>query len=146
MINDLEGLAARLASLEAKVARQQLGSLSQSYNSAQAGSYATLLSASASIKINLAKGNNYKHTLTEDTTLAEPSNPLPGQAGVIEFTQGSGPYTLGFNLFWRWVGGTCPTISTGDGDISLMSYIVSSDASFATCVWLDDMQPCVPLG
>jgi hypothetical protein len=112
------------------------------WTKANCGAYQALTSSSNSIAVDLSLSNNFNHTLTENTLLNEPTNIVAGQAGVIEFTQGSGSYTLGFNAFWKWVGGTCPEISTDEGDVSLMSYIVSSDASFATCVWLDPAQPC----
>lgn len=112
------------------------------WTKANRGSYQELTSFGDSVDVDLSLSNNFFHELTEDTTLAAPTNVVAGQAGVIEFKQHySVPMTLGFNAFWRWVG-SCPTISTDFNSISLMSYIVSSDASFATCVWLDPAQSC----
>ena len=112
---------------------------SNEWHKSNAGAYKTLASSSASIAINLADSNNFKHTLTEDTTLAAPSNPTAGQAGVIYITQMNPARTLGFNAFWKWPGGTDGVVSTGDGDIDVISYVVSPDETYATCVMLNDI-------
>lgn len=117
-------------------------SINNTWTKSQRGVYQALTSTSASVAIDLSLSNNFNHTLTEDTTLAAPTNAVAGQAGVIEFIQGSGPYTLGFDTFWLWAGGACPDISEDDGSVSVMSYVVASDASAAYCVWLDGFAPC----
>lgn len=135
---DIEVLLNKMELLEALVHQHQLGALALIYNATQAGRYQPLVSNSGSIAINLAKGNNYKHTLTEDTTLEAPIKATAGQAGVIEFTQGAGPYTLAFDDFWCWPGGTDGELTATESAVDVMSYIVSSDATFATCVMLGD--------
>jgi hypothetical protein len=101
-----------------------------------------LFSNSNSIAVDLEKSNNFSHALTEDTTLSAPTNVVAGQAGVIEFIQGSGPYTLGFDAFWLWADGACPEISEDDESVLVMSYVVASDASAAYCVGLGGFAPC----
>jgi hypothetical protein len=114
---------------------------SNEWHKSNAGAYKTLTSASASIAINLADANNFKHTLTENTTLAAPSNPTAGQAGVIQFNQhSSSPKTLAFNAFWKWPGGTDGTLTATNSAVDVMSYVVDSSEAFATCVMLNDIK------
>ena len=114
---------------------------SNEWHKSNAGAYKTLTSSSASIAINLADSNNFKHTLTEDTTLAAPSNPTAGQAGVIQFNQhASSPKTIAFNAFWKWPGGTDGTLTATNSAVDVMSYIVDSSEAFATCVMLNDIK------
>lgn len=115
---------------------------SNEWHKSNAGAYKTLTSSSASIAINLADSNNFTHTLTEDTTLAAPTNPVAGIGGIIRFVQGSGPYTLSFDSFWEWAGGVCPTIGTDAELKGVMSYIVSPEADKAYCVWLSGFASC----
>ncbi len=83
------------------------------WTSAQRGEVTTLLSSAASIAINLADSNNFEHTLTENTTLAAPSNPVAGQFGVIEFVQhASAAKTLAYNSFWSFPGGVTQSVTT----------------------------------
>ncbi len=114
---------------------------SNEWHKSNAGAYKTLTSSSASIAINLADSNNFRHTLTEDTTLAAPSNPTAGQAGVIQFNQhASAPKTLAFNAFWKWPGGTDGTLTATNSAVDVMSYVVDSSEAFATCVMLNDIK------
>ena len=114
---------------------------SNEWHKSNAGAYKTLTSSSASIAINLADSNNFKHTLTEDTTLSAPSNPTAGQAGVIQFNQhASAPKTLAFNAFWKWPGGTDGTLTATNSAVDVMSYVVDSSEAFATCVMLNDIK------
>ena len=98
------------------------------------GAYVALTSSAASIAVNLALSNNFTHTLTENTTLAAPTNATAGQSGAIEFTQhASAAKTLAYNAFWKWAGGTAGTISATVGAKSVLCYLVDSTGAFATC-------------
>ena len=113
----------------------------RTWDAPQRGAYVTQTSSSASIAIDLGKSNNFKHTLTEATTLAAPTNATAGQAGVIEFKQhASAPKTLAFNAFWKWPGGTDGVLTATNSAVDVMSYVVSADATFATCVMLGDVK------
>ena len=99
----------------------------------QRGSYAPLTSSSASIAVDLELSNNFSHTLTEDTTLAAPTNAVDGQSGIFHFTQHAiAAKTLAFNAFW-YFGSTTPTISATLGAKCAMSYIVEPGAARAIC-------------
>ena len=81
------------------------------FTGAQIGNVSVLTSTNASIAINLARNNNFSHTTTENTTLAAPSNPVAGQSGVIVITQGTTDRMLAYNTFWKFAGGTVPTLT-----------------------------------
>ena len=99
----------------------------------QRGAVTALTSSSGSIAINLAATNNYSHTLTENTTLAAPTNPVAGQSGCIVFTQhASSPKTLAFNSFWKFAGGTVPTLTATNSAVDVLTYYVCS-SGFAVC-------------
>lgn len=104
------------------------------WSAAQRGAYVALASQSNSIAVNLARSNNFSHTLTQNTTLAAPSNVVAGQSGVIEFTQAdAAPFTLAYNAFWKWAAGTPISISATLGAKSVMTYLTDSTGAFATC-------------
>jgi hypothetical protein len=103
----------------------------------KAGAVTALTSAAASIAIDLATSINFSHTLTENTTLAAPSNPVAGQSGVIVFTQhASAPKTLAFNSFWKFGGGTVPTLTATNSAVDVFTYYVVN-GSFAVCAMIN---------
>jgi hypothetical protein len=112
----------------------QLG-VTQTWTKGQSGAYVSLTSSSNSIAIDLAASNNYSHTLTENTTLAAPSNPTAGLSGVIQFTQNaSSAKTLSYNTFWKFADGVVPSISTTLSSVQQFFYVVDDGGSSATCV------------
>jgi hypothetical protein len=109
----------------------------ETFTAGQSGAYATLTSSSNSVAVNLSLGNNFYHALTENTTLAAPSNVVAGQAGVFEFVQNaSAAKTLAFNTFWKFAGGA-PTITTTLSATQRVFYVVSQDATYAACSFMD---------
>ena len=91
----------------------------------QVGGLTALTSTAASIAINLGTTNNFTHTMTENTTLAAPSNPTAGQTGTIVFTQhASAAKTLAFNSVWKSSTGSAIAISTTVGSINIFTYFV----------------------
>lgn len=119
---------------------EQLIHTPNTYTAAQKGRYWLLTSSSASIAIDLQRSNNFKHTMTENTTLAAPTNASAGQAGIIEITQASSAKTLAFNSFWKWPGGSAGTLTATNGAKDIISYVVDSTAAFATCVMVNDVK------
>jgi hypothetical protein len=86
-----------------------------------------LTSSSGSIAINMATSNNFSHTMTENTTLAAPTNAVAGQSGVIVFTQhASSAKTLAYNSAWVFEYGAIPTFTTVVGKINVLTYYVVS--------------------
>lgn len=105
----------------------------QTVSGGKAGAVTALTSSGASIAINLATNINFSHTMTENTTLAAPSNPVAGQSGVITITQhASAPKTLAYNSFWKFSGGTVPTLTATNSAIDVFTYYVIS-GSMAVC-------------
>lgn len=101
------------------------------FSGAQIGSETTLTSSSNSIAIDLSVNNNFKHTFTESTTLANPSNPVAGQSGRIAFTQhASSPKTLAFGSFWLFSavenGGNDPAVTATNSALDILYYDVLS--------------------
>ena len=93
----------------------------------QSGAVTALTSSAGSIAIDLALTNNFSHTLTENTTLAAPSNAVAGTTGTIIFTQhASAAKTLAFNSAWKPATGTTAVISTTVGSTNIMTFFVES--------------------
>jgi hypothetical protein len=112
----------------------------QSFSVAQRGTPTSLTSSSASIAVNLALSNNFSHTLTENTTLANPTNIVAGQCGTIVFTQhASAAKTLAFGSYWKFPGGTVPTLTTTVGATDTLAYYVESGTRIS-CRMLGDVK------
>jgi hypothetical protein len=110
----------------------------QTFTGGQSSNVPNLTSAAGSIAINLASSNDFKHAMTENSVLAAPSNPVEGQSGVITITQHAGvAKTLAYNTFWKFVGGTVPSLSSTLGAVQKFVYDVDPGGASATCVLLD---------
>ncbi len=93
----------------------------QSFTAAQRGSSTTLTSG-ATITPDFADGNNFDLTLGVNATLANPTNLTAGQSGVMVITNGA--FTLAFGSYWKFPGGTVPTIT--QSAVSVIAYYVES--------------------
>ena len=130
--SDATKLAATIAALLAQ---------NNTYTKAQRGAYVVLTSSAASIAVDLALSNNFAHDLTENTTLAAPTNVVPGQSGIIRFkNHASAPKTLAFNAFWKFAGGTVPALTAANGAVDALSYVTSPDGAYAICSMLKDVK------
>ena len=109
------------------------------FNKPAVGTVTALTSTAASMAINLALANNFSHTTTENTTLAAPSNPVAGQSGVIVITQGATPRLLAYNTFWKFPGGTIPTLTASASAVDVLAYYIES-ATRATCQLIKDVK------
>ena len=95
----------------------------------QSCSVTSLTSTSASIAVNLAQTNNYSHTTTENTTLANPSGLTVGQSGVLVITQGATARTMAFASTWKFRGGVDPTLTNSPYAKDMFTYYVDSSTS-----------------
>jgi hypothetical protein len=111
----------------------------QTFTGGQRGAVTALTSTSNSIAIDLATNCNFSYTTTQNSTLAAPSNPVAGQSGVIIITQGATPYTLAYNTFYKFAGGTVPTLTATASAVDTFAYYVES-ASRATCQLIKDVK------
>ena len=114
-------------------------STAQTFSGGQRGTVTALTSSAASIAINLATNNNFSHTTSENSTLASPSNPVAGQSGLITITQGGTARTLAYNTFWKFAGGTVPTLTATISAVDIFAYYVESGTR-ATCQLIKDVK------
>ena len=112
---------------------------SNTFTGAQIGTVTALTSSSGTLAVNLATNNNFSHTTSENTTLGLPSNPVAGQSGVITITQGATARTLAYNTFWKFAGGSVPTLTATVGAVDVFAYNVES-ATRATAQLIGDVK------
>jgi hypothetical protein len=111
----------------------------QTFTGGQRGAVTALTSTSNSIAINLATNCNFSYTTTENSTLAAPSNATAGQSGIITITQGATVRTLAYNTFYKFAGGTVPTLTATASAVDTFAYYVES-ATRATCQLIKDVK------
>jgi hypothetical protein len=98
----------------------------QTYTAAQRGEI-TALTDGATITPDFADSNNFSVTLGGNRTLANPSNLTAGQSGVIVITQdGTGSRTLAYGSYFKFPGGTAPTLTTTASAVDVLAYYVES--------------------
>lgn len=98
----------------------------QSFTAGQRGSVSALTSAST-ITPNFNTANNFSLTLDTNATLANPSNLTAGQSGCIVITQDStGSRTLAYGSYWKFAGGTAPTLTTTASAVDVLVYYAES--------------------
>ena len=85
------------------------------------------LTDGATITPDLKDANNFSVTLADNRTLANPSNITAGQSGIITITQdGTGSRTLAYGTYWKFEGGTAPTLTTTASAVDLLVYYAES--------------------
>ena len=101
-----------------------------------AGVISALGNKTGTVTLNMATSNNFSMTLTGNGTLANPTNLVPGQSGVIAITQdATGSRTLAYGTYWLFQNGTNPTLSTAAGSLDCLTYyVVSSTKILANLV------------
>ena len=98
----------------------------QSFTVAQRGSI-TALTDGATITPDFAAANNYSLAIGGNRTLANPTNLTAGQSGAIVITQdGTGSRTLAYGSYWKFSGGTAPTLTTTASAVDVLVYYVES--------------------
>lgn len=98
----------------------------QSFTVAQRGAISALTDG-ATITPNFNSGNNFSVTLAGNRTLANPTNITAGQSGVIVITQdATGSRTLAYGSFYKFAGGTAPTLTTTANAVDVLAYYVES--------------------
>ena len=87
----------------------------------------TTLTYGATLTLDMSAGNNYAVTLTGNATLANPTNLVAGQSGVIKLTQdGTGSRTLAYGSYWDFPAGAAPTLTTTANAVDILVYYVDS--------------------
>ena len=111
----------------------------QTFSGGQRGAVTSLTSTTAAITINLNTSNNFSHITTQNSTLAAPTNPVAGQSGVITITQGATAFLLAYNTFWKFPGGTVPTLTARTGAVDVLAYYIESGTR-GTCQLIKDVK------
>ena len=111
----------------------------QSFTAAQRGTVSALTDG-ATITADFAAANNFSVTLGGNRTLANPTNITAGQSGSIVITQdGTGSRTLAYGGYWKFAGGTAPTLTTTAAAVDVIAYYVES-ATRITARILNDVK------
>ncbi len=98
----------------------------QSFTVAQRGAI-TALTDGSSITPDFAAANNFSVTLGGNRTLANPTNIVAGQSGIIVITQdGTGSRTLAYGSYFKFPAGTAPTLTTTASAVDVLAYYVES--------------------
>lgn len=121
---DDTGTEAALGGLAAVVddATPQLGG-NLDLNSHQLEVGEQTLTDAAGIDWDMDNGPSAKVTLGGNRTLNAPSNHKAGSTYMLRVIQdGTGNRTLAYNAVFLFPGGTDPTLSTGAGDIDILSF------------------------
>lgn len=109
------------------------------FSGAQIGSLTTLTDG-ATITPNFALNNSFTVTLAGNRTLANPTNLVAGQSGVIIINQdATGGRTLAYGSNYDFGGGTAPTLTTTANAQDMIAYFVVS-ASRINCVFTGDLR------
>lgn len=106
----------------------------KTFSVAQIGAISALGNQSGTITLDMATSNNFSMTLNANSsnTLANPSNLVAGQSGVIFIAQDStGSRTLAYGTYWDFAGGTAPTLTTTASAVDVLVYTVRSTTSIA---------------
>lgn len=90
---------------------------------------ATAINGITSVSLNFGNAQNFSTTVTAAHTLAKPTGCRTGQTGSIFLVQSGGSGTMAYNADFKFIGGTDPTLSTGDGAVDRLDYIVVSASS-----------------
>ena len=100
--------------------------VAQTFTAAQRGTVSALTDGST-ITPDFAVANNFSVTLGGNRTLANPTNITAGQSGVIVITQdGTGSRTLAYGSYFKFAGGTAPTLTTTASAVDVLAYYVES--------------------
>jgi hypothetical protein len=74
-------------------------------------------------------------TLAGNRTLDNPTNMVAGASFLLKVTQdGSGGHTLAYGNAYKWPGGTVPTLSTGIGDIDILTFYCDGTSMYGNIV------------
>lgn len=107
---------------------------------AKRGAVSALGSQSGTVTLDLATSNNFSMTLTGSSTLANPTNQVAGQTGVITITQdATGSRTLAYGSNWKFVAGTAPTLTTTANAKDQIAYYVDTTSTI-TARFLGDVK------
>lgn len=89
---------------------------------------------SGGVALDLSKSNEFTITLgASNTTLLNPTNIATGQSGSIKITQPATPVTLAYGTFYKFPGGTVPSLTATAAACDTLYYSVRAP-QFIECV------------
>jgi len=98
----------------------------QTWTKAQRGAIVALTDG-ATIMPDFSAGNNFSVTLGGSRTLANPTNLVAGQSGVIHVSQdATGGRALSFGSYWKFENGDVPALTTAANALDVLVYEVKS--------------------
>jgi hypothetical protein len=101
----------------------------QSFTKAQRGAVVALTDGST-ITPDFSLANNFSVTLGGNRTLANPTNLVAGQSGIIKITQdATGTRTLAYGSYWDFSNGIAPTLTTTANAVDILAYYVDSSTN-----------------
>lgn len=108
-------------------------STQNSYTKQQGFGAVAITSSGASIAWDLSVAQSAKHTFTENTTLANPSNMVDGFTYVLRLTQhASSPKTLAFGNAYKFPGGSAVVVTATNSAVDILTF--TSDGTNMYCV------------
>lgn len=97
-----------------------------------ANSTPVVLTDGATVTPDFNAGNNFSLTLGGNRTLANPTNLTSGQSGSIVITQdATGGRTLAYGSYWKFPGGTAPTLTPTANAVDVLAYYAESATRIA---------------
>jgi len=81
-----------------------------------------ITSSSNSVAWNLDTAQAAVHVLTENTTIAAPTNMNAGGTYILRVVQGAGVYSLSWNAAFEWGEESAPAAPAANGDVVLFSF------------------------
>lgn len=108
----------------------------QTFTVAQRGAISALGVKTSTVNISLTSSNYYSLTANGNITIANPTNINAGQAGSL-FVTANGNYTTSWGSYWRFAGGTAPTMSTTAGKVDRVDYVVQSSNTIHAVATID---------
>ena len=82
------------------------------------------ISTGSTIAWDLAANQVAKLTVTTNSTLSTPTNPVDGATYMLVVTQGTGgSNTLSFSTAYKFPGGSAPVLSTGSADVDVLAFV-----------------------
>jgi hypothetical protein len=103
-------------------------------------SFETLTDA-ATVSTNALLGNNFIVTLAGNRVLANPTGLRDG--GVYRFwikQDATGSRTLSYGTYFKWAGGTAPTLSTGASKLDVITAQYNSALAILHCTYSLDVR------
>jgi len=81
-----------------------------------------LTSSSNSVAWDASAAQTAVHTLTENTTIANPTNLKAGATYILRVVQAAGAYTLAWGTNYKWGTASAPSEPAANGDVIIVSF------------------------